>query len=503
MVSYFKDRPMLTCGLTGSALCVIGYYSVEFIFFAALLFIGLCFLIIIKRAKPAFAFVCAVLVLICISLILTRNVAVKTAKYNGECLNGDFIVTTEPENRGSYFYTVLEARDVGEAADCARIATFSKNADFKMGDIITADVEVSAVSDEYKAMDYAEKIYLTGYAESTALKQRAGEPVLAAVGKLRNYITKTLFSNMDYKEAATLNAVVYGDRSYISEEFYAHIKSAGVSHVMVVSGMHLAIIVSLVTSLCERFIYNGYLKGFVIFITVLFMAALCGFTKSIVRAGVCYIIYAVGVAIKRDNTPENTLGGAVSLILAVSPFTVFSISFQLSALSTLGIVAAAMPLNSAVKEAYLKNHGIAAALFSAISVTVFALIFTLPVTVYFFGYISSVSVITNLLIGEVITVALTVTVIGLVLYAVVPMIGEGVLAFAGLAAKYINYVIDRFGSLGFAAASFGEGAFPVSLILFFAVPAVLFACQKRADMLKLKAMNKKIMREGGKKLLWR
>lgn len=482
MVSYFKDRPMLTCGLTGSALCVIGYYSVEFIFFAALLFIGLCFLIIIKRAKPAFAFVCAVLVLICISLILTRNVAVKTAKYNGECLNGDFIVTTEPENRGSYFYTVLEARDVGEAADCARIATFSKNADFKMGDIITADVEVSAVSDEYKAMDYAEKIYLTGYAESTALKQRAGEPVLAAVGKLRNYITETLFSNMDYKEAATLNAVVYGDRSYISEEFYAHIKSAGVSHVMVVSGMHLAIIVSLVTSLCERFIYNGYLKGFVIFITVLFMAALCGFTKSIVRAGVCYIIYAVGVAIKRDNTPENTLGGAVSLILAVSPFTVFSISFQLSALSTLGI---------------------AAALFSAISVTVFALIFTLPVTVYFFGYISSVSVITNLLIGEVITVALTVTVIGLVLYAVVPMIGEGVLAFAGLAAKYINYVIDRFGSLGFAAASFGEGAFPVSLILFFAVPAVLFACQKRADMLKLKAMNKKIMREGGKKLLWR
>ena len=470
MVSYFKDRPMLTCGLTGSALCVIGYYSVEFIFFAALLFIGLCFLIIIKRAKPAFAFVCAVLVLICISLILTRNVAVKTAKYNGECLNGDFIVTTEPENRGSYFYTVLEARDV---------------------------------SDEYKAMDYAEKIYLTGYAESTALKQRAGEPVLAAVGKLRNYITETLFSNMDYKEAATLNAVVYGDRSYISEEFYAHIKSAGVSHVMVVSGMHLAIIVSLVTSLCERFIYNGYLKGFVIFITVLFMAALCGFTKSIVRAGVCYIIYAVGVAIKRDNTPENTLGGAVSLILAVSPFTVFSISFQLSALSTLGIVAAAMPLNSAVKEAYLKNHGIAAALFSAISVTVFALIFTLPVTVYFFGYISSVSVITNLLIGEVITVALTVTVIGLVLYAVVPMIGEGVLAFAGLAAKYINYVIDRFGSLGFAAASFGEGAFPVSLILFFAVPAVLFACQKRADMLKLKAMNKKIMREGGKKLLWR
>lgn len=482
MVSYFKDRPMLTCGLTGSALCVIGYYSVEFIFFAALLFIGLCFFIIIKRAKPAFAFVCAVLVLICISLILTRNVAVKTAKYNGECLNGDFIVTTEPENRGSYFYTVLEARDVGEAADCARIATFSKNADFKMGDIITADVEVSAVSDEYKAMDYAEKIYLTGYAESTALKQRAGEPVLAAVGKLRNYITETLFSNMDYKEAATLNAVVYGDRSYISEEFYAHIKSAGVSHVMVVSGMHLAIIVSLVTSLCERFIYNGYLKGFVIFITVLFMAALCGFTKSIVRAGVCYIIYAVGVAIKRDNTPENTLGGAVSLILAVSPFTVFSISFQLSALSTLGIVAA---------------------LFSAISVTVFALIFTLPVTVYFFGYISSVSVITNLLIGEVITVALTVTVIGLVLYAVVPMIGEGVLAFAGLAAKYINYVIDRFGSLGFAAASFGEGAFPVSLILFFAVPAVLFACQKRADMLKLKAMNKKIMREGGKKLLWR
>mgnify|MGYP002521844076 CR=1 FL=1 len=503
MVKYFKDRPMLLCGIIGSVLCVIGFHSVIFVFFAAIFFIGIFFALLIKRAKPAFVFVSAFLILISTSVILTSAKADKTAEYAGNYVSGDFIVTTQPENRGSYSYAVFEANGCDGLKNGTRIAVFLKNSNLSLGDIITANIKLKAIDDKYKAMDYADKIYITGNVKGTAVKKNESDPILSFVGKLRNYITNTLFSNMDYKEAATLNAIVYGDKSYISDEFYGHIKAAGVSHVMVVSGMHLAIIVSLATYLCEKFVYNGYLKSFVIFMTVLFMAALCGFTKSIVRAGVCYIIYAVGLAFKRDNTPENTLGAAVSLIFIVSPFTVFSVSFRLSALSTLGIVAAASPVNKALEERGIIKHRSILALISAVTVTMFALIFTLPVTVYYFGYISSVSVITNLLIAEAVTVALTVTVIGLVLYAVIPVIGEGVLAFAGIAAKYINFVIDYFGSLDFAVISFGKYAFPISVILLSAVLFALFACQKRADMLKLKEINEKIVREGGKKLIWR
>ena len=313
--------------------------------------------------------------------------------------------------------------------------------------------------------------------------------------------------------AARLSAVVFGDRSYISDDFYELIKRAGVSHVMVVSGMHLAIIVSLVTRISEKLFYSSGVKAILIFyssgvkailifITVLFMTALCGFTKSIIRAGVCYIIYAVSILTRRDNDSVNTLGGAVTVILIAEPMTVFSISFQLSVLSTLGIVAAAVPTVKFITDRRLLKGRIAG-LFGAVAVTVFALLFTLPITSYVFGYVSSVSVVTNILISFSVTLALGIAAVGLVIYPFIPIIGKCLLNAAGVAAAYINLVIKEFGSLPFAVIKLGKFAFVGSLVVLFSVIAALFACKKRNDMLKLKSVNRKIVKEGGGKLKWR
>lgn len=503
MLDYLKKRPMLLCGLIGSVICIAGYFSRTAVFYFGLLLTVVFFVMLARKVKYKYIFVAFLLLAINISVILTLNRIDKAVAADGSTVKGRFIVTENSKCHESFYSTVLEANGCKGLRNGTRIIAYSDEGGFECGNVLSAEVIINSINENYQKQYYADNIYFTGHVKNITERTEKGDVVLCVINKVRKYISDTLFSNMGYSEAATLTAIVSGDRSYLSEEFYGFIKSAGVSHVMVVSGMHLSIIVSLMTYLGERFFYNRYLKAFITFMTVIFMTALCGFTKSILRAGFCYIIYAAGIALNRENTPENTLGAAVALIFTVSPFAVFSISFQLSVLSTLGIVACALPLVKFIKDKKIINSIFLLAVMSAAAVTLFALVFTLPVTIYIFGYTSTVSLITNLLISQAVTFALSFSAIGLAVNLLFPFAARPFFILAEIIAKYINFVIKEFGSLPFATVELGKLPFIISIIVLAGVISALFACKKRLDMLKSEAVNRKVIREGGGRLKWR
>ncbi len=502
MIDYLKRRPMLLCGLCASALCVIGFYSRTAIFFLGLILILFFFFLLQKGVYPAYIFIAFILAVTSVSILMTYNKIEKISESDGTTVKGSFSVVESPVNHGSYYSAVIKSRDCKGIEVGSRIMVFSNEGGFEYGDKIVATVDLSKINDKYRASDYSEKIYLTGNMDDITVYSAEGGFILSRVNRLRTYIVDTLFSNMDYEVAATLTALTIGDRSYLSEEFYGNLKAAGVSHMMVVSGMHLAIIVSMIISIIEKIICNRYLKALTVLITVLFMAALCGFTKSIIRAGLCYIIYAVSIVLKRDNTPENTLGAAVTLILIAEPFAILSVSFQLSVLATLGITAAALPVTKYLKENVFKNIWLLYIVDLAIA-TLSALLFTLPVTVWIFGYVSTVAVIANILLSYAVTLSLYFAAAGLVFYCVFPLVGHILLVADSLVTKYVNFIINTLGPLPFAAVRLGDYSFIFALLLLFSVIFVLFACKRRQDMLKLKIMHEKIISEGGGKLKWR
>lgn len=502
MIDYLKKRPMLLCGLCATSLCVIGFYSRTAIFFIGIALIILFFFFLQKSCNKVYAFIIFMLIIISVSILSTFNKIDKISEADGACVRGSFIVLENSVNHGDYYSSVVKAADCDGLQNGTRVLIFGRDGGFECGDKIDASVNLSAVGEDYKSSDYSEKIYLTGNAEAVTLLSGEKAPFLSSVNNMREYIINTLFASVDYKEAATLTALVLGDRSYLSDEFYGNIKAAGVSHVMVVSGLHLAVIVWLITGTIEKVIYNRFLKAFTVVMTVLFMCVLCGFTKSIIRAGVCYILYAVSIVLKRDNTPENTLGGAVSLILIAEPFAIFSLSFQLSALSTLGITAVALPVIDFIKKGE-NDNGLLMYVVSSAVVTLSALLFTLPVTAYVFGYISTVSVASNMLISYAVTLALSFSAVGLVAYPVLPFVSQILFTAAELSAKYTEFIINLFGGLPFSVVRLGKYAFVFAIFLLFSVIFILFACKRKQDMLKLKIMREKIISEGGGRLIWR
>ena len=502
VIDYLKKRPMLLCGLCASALCVIGFYSRAAIFFVGITLILLFFFFLQKSFNKIYAFIIFMLIIVSVSMLSTFNKIDKISESDGACVSGSFIVLENSVYHGEYYSTVVKAADCDGIQNGTRVLIFSRDGGFECGDKINASAKLSAVGEKYRASDYSEKIYLTGNAEEVTVLSGDKNTFLSLVNKTREYIINTLFSNLNYDEAATLTALVLGDRSFLSNNFYDNIKVAGVSHVMVVSGLHLAVIVWLITGIIEKVIYNRFLKAFTVVMTVLFMSVLCGFTKSIIRAGVCYILYAVSIILKRENTPENTLGGAVSLILIAEPFAIFSLSFQLSVLSTLGITAVALPVIGFINKDKSENGLLMCAVSSAV-VTLSALLFTLPVTAYVFGYISTVSVASNMLISYAVTLGLSFSAVGLVAYPVLPFAAQILFTAAELSAKYTEFIIKMFGSLPFSVIRLGKYAFVFAIFLLFSVIFILFACKRKQDMLKLKIMREKIISEGGGRLIWR
>ncbi len=482
-------------GCTISAVC--GFYCKwALLIWAVFLIIGLIITVLKKNSAMV-----TVIILILIMTLVTFVILEKIQDLNrltdmNTTAEICYLATTYKSN--NYYRSEFEVID-GEIPKGTRLSLGHSPFYCDAGEIIRANITLEEIHSEYKASNYAEGIYISGKINSFE-RTNYRDSVLSAVEKLQNYIRKWLFGNMSYESAATMTALVFGDKGYFSIEFSNNVKASGVSHVMVVSGMHLSVIVALLLKITEGFIYNGRVRAAVMLLTVLGLCTLCGFTKSILRAGVTYVIMAAGILIKRPYSAENSLGGAVTFILTVFPFTVFSIGFQLSVLSTFGILAVALPVCD-----YLKNRlkGILKGLCESAVLSLSAMLMTLPVVIYVFGYISTVGVITNLFISLPVSLCLCVAVAALIISPLLPFIASVLLNLCDMAVRYINFVINYFGSLKFSVVEVGKWGTVGGVALIFLTFKIMLACKVRADMLKLKEMNEKIISERGSVLKWR
>ncbi|MBQ6847680.1 MAG: ComEC/Rec2 family competence protein [Clostridia bacterium] len=498
MIDYLKERPMLVSavGCIVSAFC--GFYCKVALMVCFALFTGLFLLVVIKKNYPlAVAFLLTLVMTV--SCFLTLNRINELNKYSDSVITADICVLGTTFKSDSYFITEAEVIKCDSFPKNTKLILFHSPLSLRGGDALRTKIKILKLLDKYKASSYGKNIFLSG--EVLELKrQDSADGVLSATEKLKDYIRACLFGNMKYESAATMSALIFGDRSYLTDEFYDNVKASGVAHAMVVSGMHLTIIVGLVLKIIEKFIYNYRLKALIMFMVVLLLCTVCGFTMSILRAGVTYILIAVALLLKRPYSGENALGGAVTFISIASPFAIFSIAFQLSLLSTFGILAVAMPIYKRLKKKI--TNKIFCYFAQLVTISLSATIMVLPVMIYVFGYVSVVSVLTNLLIDFPLSYCLCGGVIAVIIKPVFPFTASILLDATDLGIRYINGAINFIGGQKFATVRVDEKGVYISVALIFVIFKIMLICKSRQDMLKLKLMNEKILSERGSKTKW-
>lgn len=225
-------------------------------------------------------------------------------------------------------------------------------------------------------------------------------PLWCVPACVSGHIRKTLEQLFPQDSRAFAKALLLGDTSDLSYSEDTALKISGIRHIVAVSGLHVSVVFAVILFLFRQ---RRWLTFFVSVPALFFFAAMTGFTPSVTRACLMSILMALGMAIYEEYDGMTSLSLACLIMMAVNPFVIYSVSFQLSVSSVAGIMLFSSPVYRWITKHLPKakpkswRGRFYAWIAGSFSVTISASIATTPISAYYFGTVSLVGMFTNLL----------------------------------------------------------------------------------------------------------
>jgi competence protein ComEC len=195
---------------------------------------------------------------------------------------------------------------------------------------------------------------------------------------LRKYIPKK-------EQFALADGILLGHRADIDVDLYNAFAYTGILHILSVSGLHVGIIYGMLLFFLS-FIKDKNKKikiaKFVfIFIFIWMFTFVTGFSAACVRAAILFSLLNFGKLNKEHVSNLNLLAGAALIQLLMDPNNVFDIGFQLSYLAMLGLFIFYKPIYAL----YYHPNKIVDWTWQLWSASIAAQVFTVPLSIYYFG----------------------------------------------------------------------------------------------------------------------
>lgn len=233
--------------------------------------------------------------------------------------------------------------------------------------------------------------FLTDYASVTVIPATGLTPE-AFFARLRHRAARGLERLLPTDEAGLLRTLLLGERWRLSEEISGSFRAAGVSHLLAISGLHVAALAGLFAALFRRLPISRLLSRILLAALLLTFLALIGFPASAARSGLMFLLYLAAGSLGRAADGLNSLGFAVLVICLVHPFSGGDLGLALSVFATLGVLLWARPLSA------LLERRLPAAVASSLGMSVGAVLGTLPIQLLVFRGISLLGPLATLLL---------------------------------------------------------------------------------------------------------
>ncbi len=151
--------------------------------------------------------------------------------------------------------------------------------------------------------------------------------------ELRSRLTDIIIgSNINDKSKELLTALLLGDRSLMPEVDTSAMSKAGLSHILALSGLHIAIIAFLIGLLLFPLTWGEITTPrYIIIIVLLWVYAfITGLSPSVTRAVIMVSIALTGRVVGRSGTTFNSLCLAVIILIVANPRIIYAPGFQLT-----------------------------------------------------------------------------------------------------------------------------------------------------------------------------
>ncbi|MEO1162457.1 MAG: ComEC/Rec2 family competence protein [Chloroflexota bacterium] len=342
------------------------------------------------------------------------------------------------------------------------LVNIARLSDIRYGDTlqVTGELTIPGVYDTFSYADYLAREGVFTIMDNTSVEVIATDggnaffrELLAFKDRLQLRIDRALPD----PEAALLTGILLGDERGIDPQLSDDFSRVGASHVIAISGFNMAIIAGLVMNALKGIMPNRGWTAATLGISVLIVyTILVGANAAVVRAAFMSSLLVVADQFNRRTYVPASLALTAVVMSFLNPLVLWDISFQLSFFAVLGLALFADPFTRNFDNlmAGLFPESIARPLGNflrePIVISLAALIMTLPLTMLYFGRLSLVSLLVNLLIVPVQAALLFCGGIALIIAIVSPQLAQILFWLDLLLLRWTITVVRYFAELPFA-----------------------------------------------------
>ena len=235
---------------------------------------------------------------------------------------------------------------------------------------------------------------------------------------IRGYI-----KNYSKVQSNFLNAIILGDRAELPKKLKDIFIDTGTIHILAISGLHIGIIMFLIFSFFKIFgIPRRYNLIFTLLV-IIFYNVMLGYYDSVFRATIMFASFIICYIFDRDRDYFNSLALAALVILILDPEALKRVSFQLSFLSTAGIILFASEIEKLFSNFKIYKIKFFNYLIKLITASIASQIFLFPVLIFHFNKFAFISIIANIFAIPLTTIILSLGLSGYIIYKIYAPLG--------------------------------------------------------------------------------
>lgn len=236
--------------------------------------------------------------------------------------------------------------------------------------------------------------------EADSPTRPASRKMFRALYDIRTWYETQVQQVFPEPQAALLLGLLTGAQSGLPQHLADDFRTAGLSHIVAVSGYNVTIVLLILSGLL---FWLPVRKRFLpLAVALMAYGILTGGSPPVMRAVIMGILGLVAISLGRQSTPRLTVLWTAFVMVSLRPQAISDdVSFQLSFLAVIGLMELSPSLLKVLK--YIPDT---LAVRTSLAATLAALIMTLPLTVFVFRQISLVAPVTNVLVAPLIPLAM-------------------------------------------------------------------------------------------------
>ena len=384
-------------------------------------------------------------------------------------------VITEPIQKNEKQQFILEVFDAdGQKIKEEKTLVYASTAyKIEYGDIVFVSGKLNIPEKpvfpyifDYNLYLQRENIYTIFYQQNFELIEKQPNKIKQISLKVKNNIENKIDNFFNPSVSSVLKSMITGNKSSLDKDIKEDFINTGLIHILVISGLHIGFC-AVIFMFCFKLL--GLKLNYIYLLTIpalFFYVLLTGANPPAIRAAIMFSCLLVALMLNREPLIYNALALSALVILIFNPQSLFTASFQLSFLATFGLLYLYPKFSMCfgkIKNKYIKY------VWDIACVTISAQIALIPLLVFYFGKISMVSFILNLIIVPVIPVIISLFFVFYISTFVSYYVSLAVSLLLSYLLKFILYVINYSASLDYSVVFFAVPGIVMILFYYFSI----------------------------------